>query len=91
MVTQHTCIRASDDDDLSGQIRDVLWAKLALGRETLSDDRSNKLDNAHGLFRRIERMGMLHINIFPYKHEFVSMIPGVMTTLTAKFLGKKPS
>ena len=24
MILQHTCIRTSDDDDLSGQIRDVL-------------------------------------------------------------------
>ena len=23
-ILQHTCIRAGDDDDLSGQIRDVL-------------------------------------------------------------------
>ena len=35
MILQHTSIRAGDDDDLSGQIRDVLYVELALGRENL--------------------------------------------------------
>ena len=35
MILQHTCIRAGDDDDLSGQIRDVLYTELALRWESL--------------------------------------------------------
>ena len=44
MILQHTCIRAGDDDDLSGQIRDVLQIEPALRWERLFENRSN---NAH--------------------------------------------
>lgn len=58
MILRHTCIRAGDDDDLSCQIRDVLYVKLALGRESLTDDRSN---NAH--VRLGGREYVIHINL----------------------------
>ena len=48
MNLQHTRVRAGNDDDLSAQIRDVLWVELALRRESLFEDRSN---NAHVSFR----------------------------------------
>ena len=35
MILQNTCICAGDDDDLSAQIRDVLYIELALGWEKL--------------------------------------------------------
>ena len=35
MILQRTCIPAGNDDDLSGQIRDVVYAELAPGRKGL--------------------------------------------------------
>ena len=47
MILKHTCICASDDDDLSGQIGYIFYIELALGRETLVNYRRN---NAHGWY-----------------------------------------
>lgn len=67
MILRHTCIRAGDDDDLSCQIRDVLYVKLALGRESLTDDRSN---NAHV---RLGGKGICY-TYQPFKHRTAAVM-----------------
>ena len=62
MILQRTCIPAGNDDDLSGQIRDVVYAELAPGRKGLWD---KGICDAHGFDygEVLGKKGTLHNNI----------------------------
>ena len=58
---QRTCIPAGDDDDLSGQIRDVVYAELTLRRKGLCDKGIYDAHSFDYIWRGIGEKGTLHI------------------------------